>query len=169
MAPLKKKLLLAASIFLVALDQATKLAATSHLAGVPEGQAVRIIRGVLYLKPTQNPGGIWGLLGELPPWVFVGLSLVFVAYLVWLMLALKAPEHGYLPPLALLLGGFIGNGIDRLRLGYVTDFIYVTGYPPWMPSTFNVADLAILLGIAWLVGRFCLQSLRAGRGEQEAA
>jgi signal peptidase II len=82
------------------------------------------------------------------------ISLVFIVYLLWLILRIEEGEQGYLPALGLLLGGFTGNGIDRLRNGYVTDFIYITAYPSWMPSTFNVADLAILLGITWLLGRF---------------
>ncbi len=151
---MKNKLFLASSLFLGCLDQATKLTAEHFLADLPEGQAVRIIQGYLYLKPTENPGGLWGILSQLPSWTFLGISAVFIVYVVWLILRLGEREHGYLPPLALLLGGFLGNGIDRLRLGHVTDFVYVTGYPAWLPSTFNVADLAILLGIAWLLGRF---------------
>jgi signal peptidase II len=102
-------------------------------------------------------------LGELPPWFFAGLSVAFAVYLIWLILRLGKPEYGYLPPLALLLGGFVGNGIDRLRNGYVSDFIYFTGYPPWLISTFNVADVAILLGMAWLLGRFLLVSIHRSR------
>ena len=144
---MKKLLVLASSLVLVVLDQATKLAAEYYLADLPQDQARRVIKGILYLKPTENSGGMWGVLASLPAGVFVGLSVVFGVYLVWLMLRLDRREHGYLPPLALLLGGFVGNGIDRFRNGYVTDFIYFTGYPPWLISTFNVADVALLGGV----------------------
>ena len=155
---------LASAFLLVVLDQATKIAAENYLADLPKGQAIRIIRGFLYLKPTVNTGGIWGILGRLPPWIFVVLSLIFIGYLVLLILRLHVRDHCYLAPLALLLGGFVGNGIDRLRNGYVTDFIYFTGYPAWLISTFNVADLAILLGIFWLLGRFLYAGITPQRG-----
>ncbi len=159
----KKKLILGCALLLAALDQVTKLVARHALADLPEGQAVRVVRGILYLKPTVNTGGIWGLGGSLPPVIFAVISVLFNAYLTALVLRLTEREQGYLPVLALILGGFIGNGIDRIRLGSVTDFIYFTGYPAWLISTFNVADLAILLGIAWLVGRYLVASFRARR------
>jgi len=151
---MRRIVVLASSLLLAGFDQATKLAAEIFLADLPPGQAVRVIGGVLYLKPTQNPGGMWGILDRGPTWVFIALSLFFVAFLVCLIYRLVERDAAYLPPLALLLGGFIGNGIDRVRVGYVTDFIYFTGYPAWLISTFNVADLAILLGLGWLAGRF---------------
>jgi signal peptidase II len=164
----KKKLFLATSLFLAGLDQATKVAAERFLSDLPEGQAVRLIRGVLYLKPTRNTGGVCGLGGHLPAWLFGGLSVLFVVYLAWLMLRLEERDRGYLPALALLLGGFLGNGIDRLRSGAVTDFVYITGYPPWLPSTFNVADLAILLGMVWLLIRYLSVRFRGARAGESS-
>ena len=158
-----RKRFLACAVLLAGLDQATKLAARHALADLPDGQAVRVVRGILYLKPTVNAGGIWGLGDSLPPVVFTVISLLFIVYLFAIILRLHERERAYLPALALTLGGFIGNGIDRLLLGSVTDFIYFTGYPAWMISTFNVADLAILLGIAWLAGRYLVGVFRRTR------
>ncbi len=163
---MKKNLALGASLILAVSDQVTKLAAAAYLSGLPEGKAVRIVRGFLYLKPTTNRGGLWGLFAAAPSWLFSAISVVVVGYLIWLMRRLDEREAGYLPPLALLLGGFAGNGIDRLRLGYVWDFVYLTGCPRWFLSTFNVADLAILAGGIWLVGLFaCARLLGPRRAE----
>jgi signal peptidase II len=84
------------------------------------------------------------------------------------MLKVEAPEHGYLPAFALILGGCIGNAIDRAWHGYVSDFIYFTGYPAWLISTFNVADLAILTGCVWFAGRYFFTAIRRRRTNQEA-
>ena len=151
---MKRTFALGAALCLVVFDQVTKRVADQHLSGLPGDHAVRVIRNVLYLRPITNRGGIWGILGDLPSWVFLVVSVAVITYLILLIWRLDKREYGYLPCLALFLGGFIGNGIDRFRFGYVTDFIYFIGYPPWLISTFNVADIAILIGMVWLLGRF---------------
>ena len=70
--------------------------------------------------------------------------------------------------LCLLLGGFLGNGIDRALYGAVTDFVYFTGGPRWMLSTFNLADVAITAGsvlLALTVIRLWIKKIRNDSAE----
>ncbi|WP_280152519.1 signal peptidase II [Piscinibacter sp. XHJ-5] len=82
-------------------------------------------------------------------WFFVGLGAAATAFIVWLLL-----RHGgqrlFSFALALILGGAVGNVIDRLLHGYVVDFIQVHYGDAYFPS-FNVADSAITVGAALLI------------------
>jgi signal peptidase II len=82
-------------------------------------------------------------------WFFVGLGVVATGFIVWLLL-----RHGgqrlFSLALALILGGAIGNVIDRLLHGYVVDFIQVHYGGAYFPS-FNVADSAITVGAILLI------------------
>lgn len=121
------------------------------------------MRGVLYLKLSTNRGGAWGALGDAGPGFFIAASALFIAWLSIFIVRLSARDRAIALPLALLLGGFIGNGIDRLRLGHVVDFLYVTWYARGIPSTFNIADLAILGGLVWAIVRAAVRALRGRR------
>jgi signal peptidase II len=82
-------------------------------------------------------------------WFFVGLGLAATAFIIWMLL-----RHGgqrlFSMALALILGGALGNVIDRLLHGYVIDFIQVHWRDSYFPS-FNVADSAITVGAALLI------------------
>ncbi len=82
-------------------------------------------------------------------WLFIGLALVAVVFIVW-MLARHGGERLFSWALALILGGAIGNVIDRLLHGSVVDFIQLHWNGAAFPS-FNVADSAITVGAALLI------------------
>ena len=146
---------------LVAVDQATKLLALSHLDPDPKAlSAVRIVRGV-YLKISTNEGGVWGILSGVGPLFFIILSAAVAVWLSILLLRLREEDRPYTPALILLLGGFIGNGIDRVRFGHAVDFLYMTWYSKGLMNTFNVADLAILTGLVWALGLWAVRSFRS--------
>jgi lipoprotein signal peptidase len=107
---------------------------------------------VFRLTLGYNTGVAFGMFanGGLAPVVVTGL--VILGLIVWFAQALKAgrfpPEAGW--PIGLLLGGAIANFADRLFDGRVTDFLDVgLGATRW--PTFNLADSAIMIGIAWLL------------------
>ena len=92
----------------------------------------------------QNTGAAFGILQGAGTFLVVATFIAIVAITVFL---LTLPSHGRLYHLALsmILGGAIGNLIDRIRLGAVTDFIDPTHYP-----AFNLADSSIVCGVALL-------------------
>lgn len=121
----------------LALDQATKAALVGAL---PPGESAVILGDWVRLVHSQNTGGLFGMFRE-AGLVFAGLSIVVGSGIVWYHW--RAGRSAYLTvALGLLLGGAIGNLIDRLGRGYVVDFVDIgIGDLRWW--TFNVADSAI--------------------------
>jgi signal peptidase II len=130
---------------IVVVDQLTKAWLVSAVA---PGQVLPILGDVLRLVDSHNDGGLFGLLrGQalafgLVSLVVIGLIVAFHA---------RAGRNPYLTvTLGLLLGGALGNLVDRLRLGYVVDFVDAgIGDVRWY--TFNVADAAISAAILLLI------------------
>jgi signal peptidase II len=134
---------LAASIAIA--DQLAKAWLVSFLG---PGQSVAVIGDLVRLVHAQNSGGLFGLLrGYAVP--FAGLSLVAISAIV-LFHAKSGRSAVTTLALGLLLGGAMGNLVDRLRLGYVVDFVDM-GIGTFRWYTFNVADAAISASIALLL------------------
>jgi signal peptidase II len=131
----------------VVLDQLTKLWAVAALSGRP----VDVIDDVLRLRLTRNPGGAFSLLTGFTPL----LALLAAAMAVVIVRTTRrATDRVMAYSLALVLGGAVGNLIDRLARapgflrGEVIDFIKLPYWP-----TFNLADSAITIGVAVIVLR----------------
>jgi signal peptidase II len=147
----------ATAAVVVALDQAVKLWMVGPFMLPLKGSAPVV--GPLSFTFIQNRGVSFGLMqaeADVVRWALVGFSLAVAAALIaW---ARKPERAAIAAGLGLIIGGAIGNAIDRARLGYVIDFIDVQrlGFFPWV---FNVADSAITVGVALLL----LDSLRRER------
>ncbi len=138
---------LALAVTVVGLDQLTKILASHWLI---YAQPRAVLPG-LNLTLLHNPGAAFSFLaneGGWQRWFFSALALGVSAYLVVLLRAASSPV--YRGGLSLILGGALGNLIDRMRLGYVVDFIQVY-YQTWRFPAFNLADSAITLGAALLI------------------
>jgi signal peptidase II len=133
------------SAVLIALDQWTKSLALQHL---QLHQPVPVIPGWLDWTLTYNYGAAFSFLnqaGGAQRWFFSALALgVSVLLGVWLA---RIPRHDWRQalPFALIVGGALGNLIDRLRFGYVVDFVDAYWGEHHWPA-FNVADSAIVAG-----------------------
>ena len=130
---------------IVAADQLTKAWLTSFLA---PGESVDVVGDLVRLVHGQNAGGLFGLFqGQALPFALVSVVVVgvIVAYHA------RSGRTPYLSiTLGLLLGGALGNLLDRLRLGYVVDFVDAgLGSVRWY--TFNIADAAISVAILLLL------------------
>ena len=134
------------ALAVVALDRATKWLVIRH---IPLGHEVPVIGQWAVFTHIKNTGAAFGLFpGSVVPLIIVSL-LASVIVLVMAQRARHLP--GRLVPLGLILGGAIGNLIDRIAHGKVTDFILV-GIPNGSRfPVFNVADSAISVGVALLV------------------
>lgn len=140
---------LSVSLLVLVLDQASKLLADAMLA---LHQPVMLIPSLAITK-AYNSGAAFSFLGDASGWqrwFFVGLAvLVSVVLLVWLQ-RLKASERRTALALSLILGGAVGNLVDRVIYGYVIDFIDVY-YGSWHWPIFNIADSAITVGAGLLL------------------
>jgi signal peptidase II len=147
------------------IDQLTKLLARVHLL---EGKAVTVIPRILDLRLTYNSGAAFGLLPDWAPlFILVGLVAIFA---IVRLRRVGAGSRSLSVGLGLLLGGALGNVIDRLALGRVTDFVDISvklgGYQ-W--PTFNVADMAIVVGAIMVLIHVYLIEKRQPAEEQPDA
>lgn len=99
--------------------------------------------GPLSLELRLNPAGAFGLGAGAPGWV---VPVLASAVLVGVVTAALVLPRAFAPPLGVVLGGGLGNLVDRLPDGVVTDFLSLGWWP-----TFNLADVAITVGAGWLV------------------
>ncbi len=138
-------------LFIVALDQATKWAVIRRL---PLYEDVPLISGLLSLQHVRNSGAVFGFLSgtEIPgkPYLFALMSALALGALTYY--ARTIPREERLPrfALSLVIGGAIGNLIDRVRFGYVVDFVKMYWQTHVWPN-YNVADSAISIGLVLLV------------------
>ena len=133
------------SLLAVILDQVSKLAIDSSM------QLHQSIAIMPYFNLTyvHNTGAAFSFLSEAggwQRWFFAGLALVISGVIAVWLARLKQHETLLAVALSLVLGGAIGNLIDRLAYGYVIDFLDVY-YQTWHWPAFNIADSAITLGV----------------------
>jgi signal peptidase II len=138
-------------LLVVVVDQASKAIVVRNI-GLHD--YVPLIDGLLSLSHVRNHGAAFGLLSD---WNIPYQSLLLSTLSLLALGAIAAyfvrlPKSAWLPrlSLSLVLGGAVGNVIDRLRLGYVVDFVHVYWRDYQWPD-FNVADSAITVGVALLV------------------
>lgn len=137
------------SAAVVAVDQVTKWLAVKFLLGRPP---LEILPG-FDLQLVYNTGAAFGLLDDAGGWqngFFIAVALVVCVFISNMLRRLQPDEVQGAVALALILGGAIGNVIDRVMQGYVVDFIHWY-YQNWHWPTFNIADSAITVGAVLLV------------------
>ncbi len=140
---------LAVAALVVLLDQLSKWWITQHLLVFE----VRHLLPVFDLTLIYNEGAAFSLLSEAggwQRWFFIALALLILGVLwVWLRRLRAGPVSEALG-IALVMGGALGNLIDRIRIGHVIDFLdfHLGG---WHWPAFNIADAAISLGVVLLI------------------
>lgn len=135
--------LVAALVLIV--DQLSKALVVVTLGPDSDGGSITLVPGLLWLLYVENTGAAFGLFqGQNPVLALVALVVVLLLA-VWFRGVVGATPWGALA-LGLQIGGALGNLVDRLRYGFVIDFIDLPYWP-----TFNLADSAITVGVAMLV------------------
>jgi signal peptidase II len=142
--------IIAALVF--ALDQATKWMVVWHLDLVTRGQ-IDVAPPFLTLRMAWNRGVNFGLFaqeGDTGRWVLVALALVISAWVLWWIA--RTPQGKWAQAGAgLLVGGALGNVVDRVAYGAVADFLNMSCCGIENPYAFNVADISIFAGALALV------------------
>lgn len=150
--PPRRPLVAAVAGAVLAVDQASKWLVVQHL-DLPQLREIDVIDPWLNLRMAWNQGMNFGLLAssqDLTRWLLVAIAL---AVCVWVCIWVLRSRPGRLARVAagLLVGGALGNVIDRLAYGAVADFLNMS-LPGWSnPYSFNIADIAIFAGAIGLV------------------
>ena len=151
---------------LIALDQATKWLVTSRFELYERSTWLP----VLEITRLHNRGAAFSFLNDASGWqhyFFITLACGVSAGIVYWLSRLRLPASRLLASgLALILGGALGNVIDRLLHGYVVDFIHFHWFETWYFPAFNVADSGITIGAGLLLLDTLLESRRAGPAPQ---
>jgi signal peptidase II len=133
----------------IVLDQITKTLILQHF---QYGDS-RYVNSFFNIVRAHNPGAAFSFLagaGGWQRWLFVGLGVAATIFIVW-MLRSHGGQRMFAWALSLILGGAVGNVVDRLLHGYVVDFIQVHWGAQYYFPSFNVADSAITVGAALLI------------------
>jgi len=126
-------------VFLVlAVDQISKYIIRTNFS---PNESIPVISSIFHITYINNPGAAFGLMANKTPFFIVVTVIVLVLIIV---------AYSYIPPertllrfaMALMLGGAVGNLVDRVRFGYVVDFLDFRIWP-----VFNIADVAIVTGV----------------------
>jgi len=113
--------------------------------------------GLLRLTYVSNAGGVFGLLGPAVLWLLLSTLVIVAAFLLYRWYLYSRALLAKIAS-AVLFGGGVGNLVDRLSLGYVTDFIDLRLLGSFHWPTFNIADCAIVIGVALLGYSLLFQS-----------
>lgn len=144
------------ALFVIAIDQISKWLIVKNM---ELGTSIPIIDNVLYITSHRNRGGAWGIL-ENKMWFFYIITVIFVAFIVFYMKKYAKTDKLLGISLGLILGGAIGNFIDRVFRQEVVDFIHVYIFSYNYP-VFNIADSALCIGVVLIIIQTVLEGKKA--------
>lgn len=144
----------------VALDQLTKLVV---LQNIPLHDEVAAIPGIFHFTYVENKGAAFGMLSN-HRWVFMAVSILAIAAFVFYIIKFKPEGKLLVSSMAMIIGGGIGNMIDRVLRGSVVDFIEVD----FMEfAVFNVADIFVCVGCGLMILDVILSEVREQKKKKE--
>lgn len=134
----------ALAILVIILDQASKWAVAKFM---EIGETIPLWEGVFHLTSHRNAGAAFGILQN-QRWFFIVITFAVIAGLIFYLRRTRANQPLLSTGLAFILGGAIGNFIDRLFFGKVVDFFHfvLIDFP-----IFNIADSAITIGVSLII------------------
>lgn len=145
-------ILLCLAGLVITIDQITKLYVFHHF---ELHESISIIPNFFNLTYVQNKGAAFGLLAKAPqsfriPF-FIIVPLLALTIIILIFKKTKETELLMITSLSLILGGAIGNFIDRIRFNYVIDFLDFHWLYKYHWPAFNIADMTIVIGVALLI------------------
>jgi signal peptidase II len=131
-------------LFIVIIDQFTKYLTVTHLRPI---ESVTVIEGIFSFTYVENTGAAFGILQN-HRWVFIALTIAIVFVMIYFLFFHIQNIMILKISITMILGGAIGNLVDRIRIGYVIDMLHVTfiDFP-----VFNIADAAVVIGTILLI------------------
>lgn len=146
----------------VFLDQISKYLVVIYM---ELGQSVDVIPGIFRFTYIHNKGAAFGSMTE-NRWLFMVFSTVAIVAILVFIFWKKPQSKLMLASLILICGGGIGNMIDRIRLGYVIDFLDFCAFPNLWMWVFNVADAFVVVGSGMLMLWLILDMVKENRAEK---
>jgi signal peptidase II len=146
---------------IILLDQFIKRAVTLRLQGAG-GPSPHLVPGLFDLVYVENTGAVFSLLQGKRVFLILFAALMIAAIVVYVFLHRKSIRPLALAGLSLVVGGGLGNLIDRVRLGYVVDYIE---FQPFSFPVFNFADISICTGCGLLLLYVAAAEFRAREGK----
>ncbi len=134
------------AIVVIILDQIVKYMVKTSMA---LQQSIPVIEDVFHITYIHNQGAAFGMLSDKTSLLAL-MTLIVVGVLIWYAMRMKSTSKVLRLSLALILGGSVGNLIDRVRFGYVVDYLDFRVWP-----VFNLADSALVVG-AFILGYLVL-------------
>lgn len=128
-------IILIITFMVIFLDQLTKFFVVKNL----YGSSINIIENIFSITYVENRGAAWGILSN-NSWLLMIFIPIFVLIIIWYLYTIGNNKYERLAG-SLIIGGAIGNYIDRIFRGFVVDFLDIKVWP-----VFNIADIAIVLG-----------------------
>lgn len=143
--------LLAISGFVVALDQAIKLYIHTHY---HVSESISVLPNLFNITYVRNYGAAFGFLARSHPIFreifFLSMPPLALLLILGIMRGVSAQDKGQILALSSIFGGAVGNYLDRLRFRYVIDFLDFHYQNYYWPA-FNIADMAIVCGVAFII------------------
>ncbi|KIL47645.1 signal peptidase II [Jeotgalibacillus campisalis] len=143
------------ALFIIVFDQLTKYLVVRNM---ELGESIHVIDNFFYITSHRNTGAAWGML-EGQMWLFYIVTIVVIIGLLFYFHRHAKGNHLFSLSLMVLLGGAIGNFIDRIIRQEVVDFIQFT----FFNFIFNIADAALTLGVALLFIQMILEEVQEKR------
>ena len=143
---MKKKITILSiiSFLIIVIDRVVKIIVNKY---IPLNKSISVIKNVFYLTNVHNEGAAFSIMTGLR-YILIFLSVAFLIFIIYYMYKKKK----YNIEFALIIGGLLGNLIDRIIFGYVIDYIGVIIFKYYFPI-FNIADALIVIGAIILLFR----------------
>ncbi|MBX3531378.1 MAG: signal peptidase II [Rhizobiaceae bacterium] len=147
----------------VAVDQWIKWLVQSRMA---MGETIEFLPFLAWHR-TVNTGISFSFMDGLPAWVLAALALAVMGFILWLAIRTEPRQVFARAGFALIVGGAVGNLIDRVLLGHVVDYVYFHT-PVWSFAVFNLADTCITVGAVLVILQEVVDWRRDRAAKQES-
>ena len=136
-------IVLGLAVLVAVIDQVLKYLVVNFLV---KTNPTEIIPNLFTLTYVENKGAAFGMLSD-ARWIFITFTIIITAFLIYILFKKRINNKLFLTSVVLIIGGGIGNLIDRIFLGYVVDYLSISFFPP----VCNFADYCITIGAVLLV------------------
>ncbi len=154
---------LSVTLFTVFADYFSKI---SVMKNMELRESIPIIKNVFHITYITNPGAAFGSFSD-ARWVFMTASAIMIAALVALLLFWDDKSTLFYVSTSMVLGGGIGNMIDRIFYGEVVDFLDFCAFPELWSWIFNLADSFVCVGVGLLLLYYILSEVKHQKAENE--